>query len=84
MKWFNFSKRFEAIELSIKSKSFERIIKYSVSEVEPKAMFRKWLNSLSEFRPQPSLIFVGIEALALRNWDVRLYNSSLGKSLVIF
>ena len=44
---------------------------------------RNWLNSLSLFLPQPSLIFVGIEEEALLNWLVIPNNSSFGKIEVI-
>ena len=64
-------------------KSLVRISRYSVSFAEPKAMLRNWLNSLSLFLPQPSLMFVGTEDEALRIWLVKPYVSSFEKLAVI-
>ena len=55
------------LEISIftKPSSSDSIIKYSTSEADPIAICRKRAKSLSDPRPQPSAIFVGIDALAL-------------------
>ena len=70
-----FFNKLSEVSASINCKSVERITRYSASEAEPRAMFKKWENSLSELLPHPSLIFVGIEVTALRNWDVILNSS---------
>jgi hypothetical protein len=64
-------------------KSLESKIRYSTSEAEPVAIVKNRPNSASLSLPQPSLMLVETEALALRNWEVIPYISSLGNSAVI-
>lgn len=70
------------VALEIYPKSFARINWYSSSDAEPNAKFKNLPNWGSEFLPQPSAIFVGIEDEDLLIWLISPYNSSFGNSLV--
>lgn len=63
-------------------KSLERISWYSNSDADPNAIFKNLPNWGSEFRPQPSAMFVGTEDDDLRIWLVSPYCSSFGKDFV--
>ena len=63
-------------------KSLESNSWYSSSDADPNAKFRNRVNCGSELRPQPSAIFVGMDAADLRIWLTNPYNSSLGYSFV--
>ena len=59
-------------------RSWARRMRYSVSLAEPIAIWRKRAKSAELFLPQPSAMFVGIDAQARRIWLVSPYISSRG------
>lgn len=64
------------------SKSADKIIWYSSSEAEPRAIFKKYPNCGSLPLPQPSAILVGTDEAERRIWLTKPYISSLGKGFV--
>lgn len=64
------------------SKSVDKIIWYSSSVAEPRAIFKKYPNCGSLPLPQPSAMLVGTDDAERRIWLTKPYISSLGNGFV--
>lgn len=66
----------------INLKSLDRIIWYSSSDAEPRAIFKKYANWESLPLPHPSAMLVGMDDAERLIWLTNPYVSSFGKSFV--